>query len=40
MQHRNFKASARRFFCLTHGLTMATHNMRAFERVPGITVES
>ena len=26
--------------CLTHGLTMATHNVREFERVPGLTVES
>ena len=26
--------------CLAHGLTMATYNMREFERVPGLAVES
>ncbi len=26
--------------CLTHGLTIATANVREFERVPGLTVEA
>jgi predicted nucleic acid-binding protein len=26
--------------CLAHGLTLATANLREFERVPGLTVEA